>query len=1132
MTESERLNLWLDQWEEQQAGSTPQSLDEFIARQCRDAAPRLIERFRQAAFRLIAVDRRIKAIGVRSDDASAEVATAERASVFQAGSEPVPGYRLEEPLGRGGFGEVWKATAPGGFAVALKFVRLGHHVGESELRSLEAIKDYRHPHLLAVFGAWQAQGHLIVAMELAEKSLEDRLHEVTRQGLRGIPREELLKNIAEGAQGLDFLHEPRHRDGQKLHEGVQHRDVKPSNLLLVGRGVKVADYGLARVLEHSLTGHTGSMTVAYSPPEFFQGQTSRHSDQYSLAVSWCQLRGGRLPFTGDRHELMTGHLSKEPDLTMIPAEERAIVGRALAKAPDNRWPSCSAFVEAMRLARPVPLARGHVNDLLVRLSPLWDTIVQKHRKPATVCAGVLGIVVVFLLLRAALGGRGSRTVDRTNDSGSPVVGKFAPAPGKAGVIPAPVYSGLSLAVLDFENHSADVSLDGFRRGFRDMLATDLSRVRSLRVVERSRLQAVLDEHKLAAGDFIDPRTAPKLGKGLAARSLLTGSYVISGDRIRIDVRLLDVETGTVSFADSVSGTKSDVFGLQKAVSAKVLAGLKAPVTDLERSMLDRPQTKDFEAFRLYSQAQRELVQDRQKEAEAHLRQAISLDPKYDLPRQQLNALEIAALVRLSDAEKQGMENLGKVGAALQEDRVRNQRIVTTGQKDARYFAALIALSAHAGLRGDEVQEEKLLRYFWAEFTATVPVEESIAVHNAMQPFLRAEGKFFQETVDGGRYELYHSGRGQPEQFLKPGLAATLRWPKYATIWPFDFTARNLFGRPYGAQVSPTSFERALPQYPHDYLRLLRAAEVAPGSKAVPSLHLSITGYYAGWNGMPEALAKNLLQIQWRLCMYLERVDVLTWDAAILKDSAARLDRVAATATDGEIRRRANQLVLRFVRQARLSEGDDHPVVPRPGDSKDVTFCTLTLSGPRIVFLVDLDPHAGPLDRGLPYVQTELADTVRAFSPGIRFNILQTGSFRSDARSSCFTELVDATVAMRKEAVEFIHDLQGHRQLGRQNISTPSLSSSLGTILDNWPRDDTGRGEVCIVSLGPKPLLPADLLAKLGERPAGRPKLLYVGKNKVEGLAKFVHRSTGSAVLLDQTARRQVFPSRWDVSGSE
>jgi formylglycine-generating enzyme required for sulfatase activity len=268
------------------------------------------------------------------------------------GVRPVPDYELVQQLGQGGFGEVWKAKGPGGFAVALKFIRLGNKAGAVELRSLEVMKDIRHAHLLGVFGAWQRQELLIIAMELADRSLLDRLYEATAQGLPGIPRDELLEYMREAAKGIDHLN----------GLDIQHRDIKPHNLLLVGGSVKVADFGLAKLLEHTITSITGAMTPAYAAPEFFGGRTSGWSDQYSLAVSYGQLRTGRLPFEGSHLQVMAGHATQPPDLSMLPESERPAVARALAKKPEERWPSCRAFVEALaaeatRAVAPTPTTR-------------------------------------------------------------------------------------------------------------------------------------------------------------------------------------------------------------------------------------------------------------------------------------------------------------------------------------------------------------------------------------------------------------------------------------------------------------------------------------------------------------------------------------------------------------------------------------------------------------------------------------------------------------------------------------------------------------------------------------------------------------------------------------------------------
>ena len=276
------------------------------------------------------------------------------------GAEPVPGYRLLARIGVGGSGEVWKALGPGGVPLALKFLRPGVGSGPAEpgsarsswkarrdgLRSLELMREVRHPNVLPLFGAWQRRGQFILGMELADGTLLGRIHDSMRAGLPGIPFPELIGYMRQAAQGIDFLNEPRHALMGRERVGIQHRDIKPQNLLLVGGCLKLADFGLARLLEEA-TAMSCSMTPAYAAPEFFGGRTSPRSDQYSLAVTYCQARGGRLPFAGDQWAIMAGHCQAPPDLAMLPPAERPPVARALAKAPEDRWPDCLAFVEAL-----------------------------------------------------------------------------------------------------------------------------------------------------------------------------------------------------------------------------------------------------------------------------------------------------------------------------------------------------------------------------------------------------------------------------------------------------------------------------------------------------------------------------------------------------------------------------------------------------------------------------------------------------------------------------------------------------------------------------------------------------------------------------------------------------------------
>jgi uracil-DNA glycosylase family 4 len=291
---------------------------------------------------------------------------------LEPGSRPVPNYPdyvLIRKLGAGAFGQVWHAHGPGGLDVALKFIHLDAAVLALELRSLDVMKSIRHPNLVSLFGAWQKDSWLILAMELCDCTLLDRLTQALNEKLPGIPLTELLAFMNDAANGLDALNAG----------SVQHRDVKPANLLLLNTGVKVADFGLAKMLEQTVASNSGAGTIAYTAPECFRGKLTQYSDQYSLAVTYYHLRTGQLLFKGDRAKVMYAHLEQEPDLSALPAAEVAVLGRALSKEPKKRWPSCGEF--AGKLLKAYEHSDEELSQRRVRLEVLAENVASCTRCP-------------------------------------------------------------------------------------------------------------------------------------------------------------------------------------------------------------------------------------------------------------------------------------------------------------------------------------------------------------------------------------------------------------------------------------------------------------------------------------------------------------------------------------------------------------------------------------------------------------------------------------------------------------------------------------------------------------------------------------------------------------------------------
>jgi serine/threonine protein kinase len=258
--------------------------------------------------------------------------------------EVLPGYRLIRKLGAGGYGEVWLCDAPGGLRKAVKFVygSVDDDRASAELRSLNRIRDVKHPFILSLERIEILDGRVLIVTELAESSLYDQYQAYLHEGLPGIPQNRLLGYMRDTAEALDFL---------AIKHDLQHLDIKPANLLLVADRIKVADFGVVKNISDKNISCVGGLTPCYAAPEIFDGRAGRHSDQYSLAIVYYELLTGKLPFNGSTMaQLASQHLYSEPCLDAVPEQQRIVLARALAKEASYRYPTCSEFIEYLQSA--------------------------------------------------------------------------------------------------------------------------------------------------------------------------------------------------------------------------------------------------------------------------------------------------------------------------------------------------------------------------------------------------------------------------------------------------------------------------------------------------------------------------------------------------------------------------------------------------------------------------------------------------------------------------------------------------------------------------------------------------------------------------------------------------------------
>jgi eukaryotic-like serine/threonine-protein kinase len=261
-------------------------------------------------------------------------------------------YRIERELGEGGMATVYLAEdLRHRRKVAVKVLRpeLAAVVGaERFLAEIETTANLQHPYILPLFDSGEAAGFLFYVMPYVEgESLREKLDR--EKQLRVDEALEIARKVADA---LDYAHE----------QGVVHRDVKPANILLSGRGEPlVADFGIARAVSQAGGGRlteTGLSlgTPHYMSPEQATGdqEVDPRSDVYALGCVLYEMLAGEPPFAARTAQaVLVRILTEEPrpvtDVRRtVPPHVAAVIGRSLEKLPADRFPSAEAFAAALR----------------------------------------------------------------------------------------------------------------------------------------------------------------------------------------------------------------------------------------------------------------------------------------------------------------------------------------------------------------------------------------------------------------------------------------------------------------------------------------------------------------------------------------------------------------------------------------------------------------------------------------------------------------------------------------------------------------------------------------------------------------------------------------------------------------
>jgi tetratricopeptide (TPR) repeat protein len=197
-----------------------------------------------------------------------------------------------------------------------------------------------------------------------------------------------------------------------------------------------------------------------------------------------------------------------------------------------------------------------------------------------------------------------------------------------------------VAVLPFQFQGGEDRFQPLGRGLAEMVTVDLTHVQRLRLVERVRLQALLDELELAQSKYVDPSTAPRVGKLLGAGRLIGGSYLVTQrEQLRLDLTLASLNEGSIPEVGAQTGDLARLFALQKQVVFRVLDLLDIELTPQERDAIDEVPTRNLQAFLAYSRGLLEEDEDNFEAASQFYREAQQLDPNFEAASERASRTE-------------------------------------------------------------------------------------------------------------------------------------------------------------------------------------------------------------------------------------------------------------------------------------------------------------------------------------------------------------------------------------------------------------------------------------------------------------------------------------------------------------
>jgi serine/threonine protein kinase/cytochrome c-type biogenesis protein CcmH/NrfG len=534
-------------------------------------------------------------------------------------------------LGRGAMGVTYKALDVNlRYAVALKVINARFIGDESArrrfVREARAAASLRHPNVASVFHLGKSGDNYFYAMEFVDGESLDKV--IRRSGqLEPSTALRVVTLVAAGLEAID-------------QQNLVHRDIKPSNIMVSMHGdnvanAKIIDLGLAKgtvaddgsISEISIQGAFAG-TPSYASPEQFSGVGADiRSDLYSLGITLWEMLAGEVPFKGSTSRLIYQHQHATPPidkLIHVPQPVVALLEVLLEKDPSQRLQTPTELVEAIpKVTEAVDSGKRVTTDQLrsvadrIAVRPKQSTrrlhralTGTRIRTLGWMLASVLGIAGLLLAWYFFSGHEGFFFNQRV-----------------AGAIP----TEKSIAVLPFENISANKDDAYFADGVQDEILNNLAKIAQLKVISRTSVMQYRADSK---------RDLRQIAGALGVANVLEGTVRRDGNHVRVSIDLVDAGNDNTIWADSYDRELIDIFAIQSEVARTIARKLMAALSPQEKGNIEARPTENLEAYDLYLRA-KQLIQGNfalssgafekeLQEAIDLLDQAVRLDPKFAL----------------------------------------------------------------------------------------------------------------------------------------------------------------------------------------------------------------------------------------------------------------------------------------------------------------------------------------------------------------------------------------------------------------------------------------------------------------------------------------------------------------------